>query len=123
MPKIEHSTEYESFLEEIKFNESVANAFIRNSIAVDFKEVDTSELGWKYYQDTGISTVFVMDVSMERWWLEVLICCNIGRFLYYITRILRQIFINYPNHCPVPDIIKTLCLSDFYISYIYLSTT
>jgi hypothetical protein len=104
MSEIEHSTEYKSFLEDIKFNEMVANGFIKNSIAINFKEVDQSEVTRNYFQDAeGISMVIVMDVMMERWWLEVMICRNIDRFLYYITRILRQIFINYPNHLTNSD--------------------
>jgi len=103
MPEIEHSTEYESFLVSIKLNEDIANAFIRNSVAVDFKEVDPSEVTMKHFADTGRSSVFVMDVTIERWWLEVMICRNIDRFLYYLSQILRQIFINYPNYLTNSD--------------------
>ncbi|MGZ3622564.1 MAG: hypothetical protein ACXWPG_05655 [Ktedonobacteraceae bacterium] len=45
-----------------------------------------------------MTSMFFFDFSMERWWLEVMICRNIDRFLYYITRILRKIFISYPHH-------------------------
>ena len=98
MPEIKHSTEYESFLEDIKLNESVANTFIKNSIAVNFNGADPFEVSRKVLKDTGLSTVMIIDTPMERWWIEVLICRNIDRFLYYITRILRKIFISYPNH-------------------------
>lgn len=56
MPETEHSTEYESFLEDIKFNEMIANGYIKNSIAVDFKEVDPSQVTLKHHANTGISS-------------------------------------------------------------------